>query len=61
MTGHRKDRAADAGGHHGHFTPPTGSFEFTGENANATDRNRKREDALTLAARSFLRRVGSNA
>lgn len=56
MTGEKDHGSAKRRGHHGGFAPETGSFEFTGENANATDRKR---DRLTTAARQFLRRVGS--
>lgn len=56
MTGEKDHGSAKRRGRHGGFAPETGSFEFTGENANATDRRRTR---LTLAAQAFLRRVGS--
>ena len=46
-------------GGHGAFTPEGGSFEFTGENANATDRRVAASSRLNHAARMFLRRVGA--
>jgi hypothetical protein len=45
--------------HHGKFGPAIGSFEFTGENANATDRRASVNPVLSKAAQAFLRRVGS--
>ncbi len=44
--------------YHGKFGPAVGSFEFTGENAKATDR-RAAQTGLEKAAQAFLRRVGS--
>ncbi len=45
--------------HHGKFGPAVGSFEFTGENAKATDRRASDVSGLEKAAQAFLRRVGS--
>jgi len=56
MTGESRHGSAQKRAHHGKFTPATGSFEFTGENAQASDN--RRETRLLDAARSFLRRVG---
>ncbi len=47
------------GVHHGEFKPVEGSFEFTGENANATQWHCADHERLLNAARSFLSRVGS--
>lgn len=58
MTGESRHGSAKGRPHHGLFTPETGSFEFTGENAQATDRRFHREPRLLDAARSFLKRVG---
>jgi hypothetical protein len=45
--------------YHGKFGPAVGSFEFTGENAKATDRRASETAGLEKAAQAFLRRVGS--
>lgn len=45
--------------YHGKFGPAVGSFEFTGENAKATDRRASEATGLEKAAQAFLRRVGS--
>jgi hypothetical protein len=45
--------------HHGAFKPHLGSFEFTGENDNATNRHCPQTPRLTRAAQAFLLRVGS--
>ncbi len=58
MTGESRHGSAKVRAHHGMFTPATGSFEFTGENAQASDDRNRREPRLLDAARSFLRRVG---
>ena len=56
----KSDRDGPQGsGGHAAFTPAVGSFEFTGENANATDRRIACSMMLNNAARRFLRRIGS--
>ena len=44
--------------HHGEFNPADSSFEFTGENANNTDRWNPSSPRMIAAARAFLHRVG---
>jgi hypothetical protein len=59
MTSEMSRGTAKKRAHHGKFGPSVGSFEFTGENANATDRRAPVNPILARAAQAFLRRVGS--